>query len=125
MPFDAAPGNRDDLVYRRRLLELCRVLEGVSDSSFDLRDWSKTSLCRTVSCAVGWATKDAWFHSHGFTRRNDSPAFAGDTGWIAVRRFFGLNREEALHLFHAASYERPTRKNVLARIRAHAERPLD
>lgn len=125
MPFDAAPGNREDLVHRRRLLELCRVLDDVSDSSFDLRDWSTSSLCRTVSCAVGWATRDAWFRERGLVHREGSPSFAGETGWAAVRRFFGLSRSEAFHLFHAASYDRPTRVNVLNRIRAHAERPLE
>lgn len=122
MPFDATPESAPAAPgQRERLLELCRVLERVSDSSFDLSDWSQTSLCRTVSCAVGWATKDPWFRAQGFGREGPSPAYAGVRGWTAVRRFFGLSKAEALHLFHAASYERPTRAAVMARIRAFAE----
>lgn len=125
MPFDATPGFRDDLIYRERLRQLCRVLDNVSDSSFDLRDWSRQSLCRSVSCAVGWAMRDDWFRAEGLQSQGGSPAYQGDVGWIAVRRFFGLGRQDALRLFHAASYERPTRHNVQARIRAYAEQPPD
>lgn len=121
MPFDATPGFGDDMIHRERLLQLCRVLDTISDSSFDLRDWSQQSLCRSVSCAVGWAMHDRWFRAEGLSSRDGSPAYDGITGWPAVRRFFDLDREAALWLFHAASYDRPTRANVQARIRAYAE----
>jgi hypothetical protein len=123
MPFDANP---EPLLpqadQRQRLLQLCRVLERVSDSSFDLRDWSRSSLCRTVSCAVGWATRDPWFRAQGLGREEGSPAFGEDRGWTAVRRFFGLSKDEALYLFHQASYGHATREAVMARIRDFAER---
>ncbi len=121
MPFDASPHPAPVADRRERLLQLCRVLERVSDSSFDLREWSRNGLCRTVSCAVGWASKDAWFRRQGLGREGGSPAYAGERGWTAVRAFFGLSREEALHLFHAASYERPTRQAVMTRVRTFAE----
>lgn len=123
MPFDdpSARVVRQDHLYRERLFALCRVLEAVSDDAFDLSDWARNGSCSSVACAVGWAMRDEWFRQAGLGRANHSPAYAGLTGWKAVRRFFGLSREEAFYLFHAARYDEPTRPVVLARIRAFAE----
>ena len=123
MPFDGRmrafvrPPGPD----RERLLQLCRVLEGVSDDVFDLRDWARNGRCNSVACAVGWAIRDDWFRAAGLGSDGRSPAYGGDRGWRAVRNFFGLTREQALDLFHFGHYESPTRQAVLARIRALAE----
>ena len=120
MPFDAMP--QDDAERTVRLLELCRVIEGVADDAFDLRDWNQNGVCRTVACAVGWAMKDEWFRQQGLGRDGKSPSFGADKGWKAVRAFFGVDREEALYMFHAGKYERATRDAVVARIREGAAR---
>ena len=121
MPFDTCSRAFGDGVYRERLRELCRVIDGVSDRNFDLKDWSRNGFCTTVSCAVGWAMKDAWFQRQGLRRIDGSPAYGGYTGWAAVRQFFGLSQQEALDLFHAGRYERATRVAVRARILGHIE----
>ncbi len=121
MPFDSRPENFDGVAYRERLLQLCRVIESVSDSSFDLKDWNRNGMCTTVSCAVGWAMKDDWFRRQGLRRKGSSPSYGDLTGWVAVRSFFGLDRQGALDLFHASSYEKPTREAVKAKLRRYAE----
>ena len=80
MPFDAMP--QDDAERTERLLELCRVIEGVAEDAFDLRDWNQNGVCRTVACAVGWAMKDEWFRQQGLGRDGKSPSFGADKGLI-------------------------------------------
>jgi len=121
MPFDPVPAEPLSIsVYRDRLLGLCRVLDGVDDGAFDLRDWQRNGSCDSVACAVGWAMRDDWFRGEGLGRVGRSPSFGGLRGWKAVRNFFGLSREEAFYLFHAGRYENPTRKAVVTRIREFA-----
>ncbi|MCP4330304.1 MAG: hypothetical protein GY791_17905 [Alphaproteobacteria bacterium] len=122
MPFDQTNPDAYAIpdTYRERMLALCRVLESIDDNAFDLRDWARNGSCNSVACAVGWAIRDDWFKGQGLTRHNRSPAYAGLTGWKAVRAFFGLSREEAFHLFHVGKYDDASRVAVLNRIRTFA-----
>lgn len=124
MPFDGTGGRPTpaDALRRERLEQLARVLESVDDDAFDLRDWMRSGRCDTIACAVGWAVRDAWFAAQGLGRAGRSPSYGADTGWRAVRRFFGLDRDEAMALFHAGKYDAPTREAVIARLREYAAR---
>ena len=124
MPFEGPwrPPVRENPVEKQRLRQLCRVLESIPDEAFDLRDWARNGSCDSVACAVGWAMRDPWFREEGLGRaKKRSPAFAGQSGWRAVRDFFGLSREQAFELFHAGRYETPNRAAVLARLREFAD----
>lgn len=75
--------------------------------------------CGTAACAVGWACCLPAFNAEGLVRDIDSPKFGDLLGWPAVRRFFGLYREEAYYLFKTSAYVcSPSPQTVAQRIRS-------
>ena len=127
-------------LYKERLLQVVRVLEELpKEKRFALESWN---VCNTVGCAVGWAASDPWFTRRGLCLvsptkidvRHFPPSVAkhfkagaevndygiyycGRGEWTAVEVFFGHDRAQVKHLFHAGSYYQPTKRNVIRRIK--------
>lgn len=95
-------------MHRERLEQMVTMLRGLppeGEVGFDLSSWH----CGTTACAVGHACLNPKFQEQGLKlvpSRSDGfiPSYAGNTGWEAVRSFFGLGAEEDDYLFFAWEY---------------------
>lgn len=110
--------------FRERLLMLAYYLGRIKSTGrefdldikeFDLSTWRSPRTCGTAACAIGLAMDIPWFISRGFKRAHESdrfPTYTGKKGsrenwldcWDAVEKFFGINFDEAFHLFSSATY---------------------
>lgn len=108
-----------------RLQHLITILQLVPLERFSLRTWK----CGTTACAVGWACMDPLFNLQGLIHYGSGPYYEKPdaepnefyTHWAAVEMFFGLDEEQALHLFSPTHYNnvrRPIPQDVIARIEA-------
>jgi hypothetical protein len=116
-----------------RLKKLADFLDNVPPEKFDMACWSNGEKpkpldhpCKTVACAVGWAT--ALFHDEGFVLENvvvDAysgtmrlvPFYRYSEGWLAVTEFFELSPSDAAFLFRAPYHHSPGPREVAERIR--------
>ena len=119
-------------IYKERLLQVIRVLEELpAKKRFSLATWYK---CGTVGCAIGWSAADPWFTRRGFRlssvtdalyynmkKVTHEPYYRGNTHWLAVNKFFGLHNKQASYLFEDCWYKKPTRRNVIFRIKKFIE----
>lgn len=110
---------------RQRLEQVIRVMGAIEadvqrgTKEFDMRNWRTTEHgCGTAYCAVGWCMLDPWFNEQGLTghRENFSPRYNGNTGWLAVMKFFDLDEFTANMLFNSDAYASPSPRAVIRRI---------
>jgi len=110
-------------VSNRRLLKLADFLQNeVKSEKFDLATFATLEAdtlkhgCGTTACAVGWACSIPSFKKAGlklfnFTSTRDARnhvqmgiQFKDKNRWRAVTLFFGIEENEAYHLFDPAHY---------------------
>lgn len=89
---------------------------------FNLAGWGSRNECGTTACAIGDATQMGAFRRRGLKEHPHwafAPVFAGDSGWRAVMKFFGLTSLEASYLFASQNYSDPASPALVAeRLRA-------
>lgn len=72
---------------------------------FDMTKWrTDKTLCGTVCCAAGWGAHVPEFLALGYRVENKQwsagiPYFAGETDWMAVKKFFDVTQEQGAKLF--------------------------
>lgn len=99
-------------VQHTRLAVLAEHLAGnVERKNFSMLRWGITTIsraifhpsympsCKTTACAGGWACALPTFQKEGLTMQADGPTYRGCTGHDALRKFFGLSREQETFLF--------------------------
>jgi hypothetical protein len=104
-------------MYKARFARLIKVVETTPDERFNMESWQKQTPCGTVGCAAGsyvMAYPKCGLSIVYSMLRDDLGRF----GFGAVRAHFDIERTEAYTLFAAQSYHRPSRANVLRRLRA-------
>lgn len=106
---------------KARLLKVIEAVEWVPDKQFDMEVWFVKG-CGSVGCAFGH-----YVHQNpgcGVILIDEIPVLeecpgVGEFGGIdAAAIHFDLEEEDADFLFLPSSYDRPTRANVLRRLRA-------
>lgn len=108
---------------KERLQALANVLREVPDANFDLETWRYTPgsgenatdvqvlshNCGTTACAIGWACAMPEFQAQGLRWEGVQPALVGegslDTGWDAVKVFFGISYHASQRLFNQDGYD--------------------
>ena len=124
-----------------RLNILADFLDTVPTGKFKLANWASQQFfeaggdvltlpdCGTTACAVGWGAQDPILKKMGLRLVcNDAYDVGIEYGalddWDAVESFFGLNANQADHLFSDSEYEDDAcgAKDVAARIREFVAR---
>ncbi len=98
------------IVRRDRLERLIGALEQ-HDGALEMCGWH--------TCAVGIGIRLGVFEEEGFVFFDYAPQHNRCLGWDAVDSFFGLTREQSLHLFYYESYPDTviSSRDAIARIR--------
>ncbi len=78
-------------MHRERLKRLAEILDAVPPAQFDLGFWYTKTDCGTIACAGGWAALDPGFQADGLKPDAGMPTYAGERGFAALIRFFGLS----------------------------------
>jgi hypothetical protein len=119
---------------KQRLLILANHLEKhVEPREFDMSFWRYDAItCGTAACACGHAASIPAFQKLGFLLEEHVRSFNGTDytlvfgdfrGWIAVKKFFEIDTEDAYYLFSSGQYTtNPTPKEVATRIKEFIER---
>lgn len=119
-------------MQKAKLLKLADFLEVVPIKKFEMKEFRTGAYCDkdncfTTACACGWATvcfprsglKPCDYRNIVYTNKAKETFY----GWYAVEQFFGLNEQQAYHLFREESYpefqnkRKVTPKMVAKRIR--------
>lgn len=130
--------------HRNRLLKLASILDTVPRKKFNLEYWisnqsdeqpttGTVNECGTAGCAIGWAMSDRGFRKAGlkptiddigfFVRKHfiTIPYYKGAKNFEAVALFFGIEENQAEHLFLDWYYpeqgNKTTPKQVAKKIR--------
>lgn len=104
--------------HKNRLLKLVKLLRTKKVANhFNLRIWMEKKFldkkirkeCGATACAVGWACTIPSFKKAGLKiydniRGYNEPLFRNFLGFDATAEFFGIDRNDATHLFHPDSY---------------------
>ena len=97
----------------------------------DMATWGEETACGFAGCAVGWASRDAWFKREGLEVKYSSVLVRGhDTGsqYGDLASFFGATIDECIYLFapftddDRSRYTTDTPCTVSARVREVAAR---
>lgn len=120
-------------MHKKRLEKIVEKLETVPKREFNMSRWYQTN-CNTVGCAIGHACQIPSFKRAGFklhvysnnTLTNETqwaPSYYYKEedytfgGWDGIERFLQINYDEALYLFCEESYDKPTKTNIIKRLR--------
>lgn len=124
---------------KKELRKVIRAIKLTPDKEFNMGTWFECGPhCQTVGCAIGnycrqypdsnlrlTLSKSSYFDEETALYNpvcgNSSRALDGQIryeyeGFDAVEQFFELSSEDADYLFNPDSYNRPSKKNVIARI---------
>lgn len=82
---------------------------------YNLAYWYCKSRSGNEACAIGHAMLDKQFNELGFnySRSGMMPSFEGKVGFTAIEKFFDINIDTALMLFHASSYSTDCQRDPL------------
>lgn len=121
-----------------KMRQLADFLETVPPEDFDLDGWvqrsgdpssvffgliKRRSACGFAGCAMGWAAYTEFFPGLRLTRDKKDIAYAGFTGYDAIKALLGINENQGYFLFSPNMYcDEAQPGHVARRLRLFAER---
>lgn len=106
--------------FAKRFAKLIEAVEATPPKDFKMEIWRKPD-CKTVGCAVGqYVTRNPRCGMKLVAYNKDSldVRCCGAGGLWAAQLHFGISWDDAARLFSPDHYNRPTKRYVLARLRA-------
>ncbi len=108
---------------KQRLLKVIEAVKAAKPEEFDMNRWKQITACGTVACAAGHYVQRNPRCGLKFSKTESPEVFLiadrhGNAGFLTVAQHFGIDFDTSEYLFDPNSYARPTRANVLRRLRA-------
>jgi hypothetical protein len=96
------------------LEQLKKVARTIPTDELNMGSWD----CGTQACLAGHACRQEWFKESGLFYNGFAPEWDTSTGFMALRKFFGLSYRQVLWLFNPESYRsaQPSSATLVAHI---------